>query len=81
MFWGFGFLGLMRIYYATKSKVEKSKMAASKLQMHVSPLPDMIINKKRSNGYTYVFGVRLSIVTHGNSIHQTESGKIQDGGL
>jgi len=38
-------LGLMRIYYATKSKVEKSKMAASKLQMHASPLLDEISTK------------------------------------
>ena len=31
--------------YATKPELEKSKMAASELQMHVSPLPDKISTK------------------------------------
>ena len=34
-------------YYATKPDVEKFKMAASKLQMHVSLLPDKISTKFR----------------------------------
>jgi len=34
-----------REYYATKPEVDKTNMAASKLKMHVSPLPDEISTK------------------------------------
>jgi len=34
-----------REYYATKPEVENTNKAASKLQMHVSPLPDEISAK------------------------------------
>jgi len=34
-----------REYYATKPEVEKTNMAASKLEMHVSSLPDEISTK------------------------------------
>ena len=42
--------------YATKPEVVKSKMAASELQMHVSPLPDKI-SKKFQRLYLFFRGV------------------------
>jgi len=41
-------LGTTRIYYATKPEEEKSNMAASTLEIHVSPLPAKISTKSQS---------------------------------
>jgi len=45
MFFGTGFPLDQREHYVTKPEVDKINMAASKLEMHVSPLPDEISTK------------------------------------
>jgi len=45
MFSGTGYRWDPREYYATKPEVDKTNRAASKLKMHVSPLPDKISAK------------------------------------
>ena len=50
----------------TEPDVEKFKMAASKLQIQY--LRFQTRYQRNSNGYTYIFGVQLSIGTHKNTM-------------
>jgi hypothetical protein len=47
-------------------EVKKSKIAASKLQMHKSSLPDK--KKRNSSRYNLIFGIHRSIGTRDNSL-------------
>ena len=76
-FRGLAFHWDIRVDYATQPEVEKSKMVASELRMHISPLPHKISTKVQ----------RLYLFLSGSSIpsglmkilwDQTGRGKIQD---
>jgi len=64
-----------RKYYATKPEVDNTNMAASNLEMHVFPLPDKLSTNSR--GSTYVFGDRLSVSSHENTMRPSRKCEVE----
>jgi len=63
--------------YVTGS--QKAKMAASKLEIRISRLVDMIATKFQR--LPHVFGCKESNSTIGNTVRRNRKSEIQDGGL